>query len=359
MKKVGIITFHRAKNCGAVLQGYALQKAVQSFGNDCEIIDYKCENIDKSYKPFQFNASDPVKSIIKSVIMFRKRSKRIKSFSSFYNNYLRISQESYTDSEIKDCKNKYDIFITGSDQVWGPGKKGVDPDSAYFLKFADDYQKFSYAASFGVSDISDEKIPVMKSLMDGFQTLSVREESAVKIVKKITGKDALCHIDPTFLLPSDEWKKIAVTRIKTPYILVFNVKPVKSLLDFAENLSGAKNIPVIYITDNPQKKHQGFTYVSAPTVEEFLGYFLNATYTVTNSFHGTAFSLIFHKNLFVEFETARGFNDRACNLLTKVGINREIKNGKSEETEILWDKAEEILNIERNNAYEYLKQITE
>lgn len=125
MKKVGIITFHRAKNYGAVLQGYALQKAVQSFENDCEIIDYKCENIDKSYKPFQFNASDPVKSIIKSVIMFRKRSKRIKSFSSFYNNYLRISQESYTDSEIKDCKNKYDIFITGSDQVWGQEKRAL------------------------------------------------------------------------------------------------------------------------------------------------------------------------------------------------------------------------------------------
>ena len=118
-------------------------------------------------------------------------------------------------------------------------------------------------------------------------------------------------------------------------------------------------IPVIYITDNPQKKHQGFTYVSAPTVEEFLGYFLNAAYTVTNSFHGTAFSVIFHKNLFVEFETAKGFNDRACNLLTKLEINREIKDGKAEETEILWDKAEEILNLERNKSYEYLKQITE
>lgn len=359
MKKVGIITFHRAKNYGAVLQSYALQKTVQSLGNDCEIIDYICENIDKGYKPFQFSKSDPIKSLAKSVIMFRKRSKRIKSFSSFYNNYLKISKKSYTDSEIKKCRNEYDIFITGSDQVWGPGRKGVNPDSAYFLDFADDFQKYSYAASFGVSDIIDEKIPVLKSLMNGFQAFSVREQSAVEIVKKVTGKDAFCHLDPTFLLPCEEWKKIAVTKVKTPYILVFNVKPVKSLLNFAEKLSQEKNIPVIYLTDNPQKKRAGFTYVSAPSVEEFLGYFLNAAYTVTNSFHGTAFSLIFRKNLFVEFETAKGFNDRACSLLTKVGINREIKDGRAEETEILWDKAEEILNIERNKAYEYLKQITE
>lgn len=359
MKKVGIITFHRAKNYGAVLQSYALQKTVQTLGNDCEIVDYKCENIDKGYKPFQFNKNDPVKSLVKSVLMFRKRSKRIKSFSGFYSNYLKISRKSYTDSEIADCKSDYDIFISGSDQVWGPGKEGVDPDSAYFLSFADDAQKYSYAASFGVSDISESKIPVLKSLLSGFQTFSVREESALDIVKKVTGKQGLCHIDPTFLLPADEWKKIAVKKISTPYILVFNVKPVKSLLDFAEKLSKEKNIPVVYITDNPQKKRAGFTYIAAPTVEEFLGYFLNAAYTVTNSFHGTAFSVIFHKNLFVEFETAKGYNDRACNLLKKIGISREIKDGNAKETEIAWDKVEEALNRERDAAVKYLKQITE
>lgn len=84
-------------------------------------------------------------------------------------------------------------------------------------------------------------------------------------------------------------------KIDKPYILVFNVKPVKSLIDFAEKLSKKTEIPVVYITDNPQKKRKNFTYVSAPTVEEFLGYFANADYTVTNSFHGTAFSVIFTK----------------------------------------------------------------
>ena len=87
MKKIGIITFHRAKNYGAVLQAYALQHTLKQLGSDCEIVDYKCENIDNGYKPFQFSKTDPIKSILKSIVMYRKRAKKIEQFSSFYNNY--------------------------------------------------------------------------------------------------------------------------------------------------------------------------------------------------------------------------------------------------------------------------------
>ena len=135
MKKIGIITFHRAKNYGAVLQAYALQHTLEQLGSDCEIVDYKCENIDNGYKPFQFSKTDPIKSILKSIVMYRKRAKRIEQFSSFYNNYLKISDKTYSDSDISECKNLYDAFISGSDQVWGPGKEGINPDSIYFLSF--------------------------------------------------------------------------------------------------------------------------------------------------------------------------------------------------------------------------------
>lgn len=359
MKKIGIITFHRAKNYGAVLQAYALQHTLEQLGSDCEIVDYKCENIDNGYKPFQFNKADPIKSILKSIVMYRKRAQRIERFSSFYNNYLKISDKTYSDLDISECRKLYNAFISGSDQVWGPGKDGVSPDTAYFLSFADNNQKYSYAASFGVSDISDVKAKELRPLLENFRSFSVREKSALNIIKKITGKNGLCHIDPTLLLKGGEWQKISVNKTDKPYILVFNVKPVKSLIDFAEKLSKEKGLPVIYITDNPQKKRENFTYVSAPTVEEFLGYFANAEYTVTNSFHGTAFSVIFHRNMFVEYETARGFNDRAKNLLQTVGINREIKDGEAVETNIDWNKVDEILQAERKLSLDYLKNITE
>lgn len=357
MKKIGIITFHRAKNYGAVLQAYALQHTLEQLGSDCEIVDYKCENIDNGYKPFQFSKTDPIKSILKSLVMYRKRAKKIEQFSSFYNNYLKISDKTYSNSDISECKNLYDAFISGSDQVWGPGKEGINPDSIYFLSFADDNQKYSYAASFGVADISDVKAMQLRPLLKNFQSFSVREKSALNIVKKITGKNGVCHIDPTLLLKKDEWQKISVKKIDKPYILVFNVKPVKSLIDFAEKLSKKTEIPVVYITDNPQKKRKNFTYVAAPTVEEFLGYFANADYTVTNSFHGTAFSVIFHKNMFVEYETAKGFNHRAKNLLQTIGINREIKDGEAVTTDIDWNKVDNILQAERKLSLDYLKDI--
>ena len=359
MKKVGIITFHGAKNYGAVLQAYALQKSVEELGNECDIVDYECESIKRGYKPFQFRKNDPVKSVLKSILMFRKRSLRIKRFSSFYNKLLKLSKKTYTSSTITESKDSYDIFITGSDQVWGPGPKGVDPDSAYFLSFADDKQKYSYAASFGVESLTDEKVPVIGKLLEGFQSFSVRENSAVDIVAKTSQKQAQVNIDPTFLRPASEWKKIAVTKLNTPYIVVFNVKPVKSLISFAEKLSEEKNIPVYYITDNPQKKRKNFTYVVAPTVEEFLGYFLNATYVVTNSFHGTAFSVIFHKNMFVEFDTAKNRNNRAENLLGKLKIDREIKNANATETEIDWEYVDKVIAEEQKKSMDYLREITQ
>lgn len=359
MKKIGILTFHGAKNYGAVLQGYALQKTIQSLGRECEIVDYECKSIVNGYKPFQIRKNDLIKSFLKSVVMYNKRSLRIKRFASFYNNYLNLSKKTYTADNINDCANEYYKFISGSDQVWGPGVEGVDPDSVYFLKFARPEQRFSYAASFGVSSLSQNKVPVMKKMLDGFSSYSVREESAAKIVKEVTGNKALVNVDPTFLLGSEEWKKIASPKLTSPYILVFNVKPVKSLIDFAAKLSKEKGIPVIYINDNPHKKRDGFTYIAAPSVEDFLGYILNAAYVVTNSFHGTAFSVIFHKNLFVEFETARGRNDRAENLLKKVGINREIKGLSAVETEIDWEYVDIIIDKERQASLDYLTEITE
>lgn len=357
MKKAGIITFHRAKNYGAVLQAYALQHTVESLGAECEIIDYRCASIEKGYKPFQFKKKDPVRSVLKSVLLFRKRSLRIKRFSGFYENRLRLSKKHYTAETIGECRDDYDVFITGSDQVWGQGTRDVSPDSVYFLKFAEPSKRFSYAASIGSDKVSPEKREVMTKLLSDFQNYSVREKSAAVIIDELLGKKAEVNLDPTLLVKPDDWAKIAAKPLDTPYILVFNVKPVKSLLDFAQKLSEQKNLPVVFITDLPHKSRPNFTYVAAPAVEDFLGYFKNAEYVVTNSFHGTAFSLIFKRNLFVEFATANGRNTRSENLLNTMGISREIVDGNAEETAIDWNKTEEIIEAERQRSLELLRQI--
>lgn len=355
MKKVGIVTFHRALNYGAVLQSYALQKTVSSLGANCEIVDYICPRITLDYKPFRIYKNQFVKSFAKSCVMCRRRAKRRDAFKPFFDNYLVKSKKSYHPKDLSSLKNDYDIFIAGSDQVWSPRCVGFDP--AYFLTFANDEQKYSYAASFAVPTLPEEQIEEYKKRLSGFQTFSVREPSGEKLVKALTGRDATTHLDPTLLISAEEWSKIAVTKIKQPYILIFTANPQISMIDFALKLSKEKNLPIYYINDAPHINTHGINYVVAPSVEEFVGYFKGAEYVVTNSFHGTAFSVIFNKNIFAEFKNQKGRNIRSEGLLTSLGIQREIVDGKAEETPIDWDRINKQLKSLGNSSRQYLSEI--
>ena len=118
-----------------------------------------------------------------------------------------------------------------------------------------------------------------------------------------------------------------------------------------------KGLDIYYINDAPHLKKDGINYIVAPTVEEFVGYIKNASCVVTNSFHGTAFSIIFRKNLFVEFKNKSGRNIRSESLLKTLGINREIINGNSEETPIHWEEVSDRLSCEIEKSLNYLKSI--
>lgn len=154
-----------------------------------------------------------------------------------------------------------------------------------------------------VPTLPDEFIDEYKKRLNGFQKFSVREPSGEKLVKELTGRTAETHLDPTLLISADEWKKIAVSKIDKPYILIFTANPAVSLVDFALKLSKEKNLPVYCINDAPHPVNHGINYIVAPTVEEFGRLFQKWRYVVTNSFHGTAFSVIFNKNLFVNSRT--------------------------------------------------------
>lgn len=357
MKKVGIVTFHRALNYGAVLQSYALQRVISSSGAECEIVDYICPKIKKDYAPFRIYRNDFIKSFAKSLIMYRRRAKRRDSFKPFFDNYLVKSKKQYTSENIDTLKNDYDLFVSGSDQVWSPGCAGFDP--VYFLTFADDNQKYSYAASFARTTLPQEKINEYQKRLSGFRKFSVREESGERLVKELTGRDAVTHLDPTLLISSEEWGKIAISKIDKPYILIFTANPQVSLLDFALKLSKEKKLPVYYINDAPHINRNGIKYIVAPSVEEFVGYFKGAEYVITNSFHGTALSVIFNRNLFVEFKNKSGRNIRSEELLKMLGIEREITDGNCEETKIDWSDVNLKIKEYTNESLIYLSSFTQ
>lgn len=354
MRKIGILTFHRAINYGAQLQAYALQQVVSRLGADCELVDYICPAITKSYRPFLIRREKPLISFAKSCVMFRRRAQKARSFESFQSRIVK-SEETYDPQTLVQANDRYDRFITGSDQVFSPWC--VDFDPAYFLTFADDSKKFSYAASFATREIPEDKRAEFVRRLSGFQRISVREEEGIRHVKDLCGKTAEVSVDPTMLLRAEEWEKLAVDPEEKPYILVYSLMREKGPLKFARKLAKEKNMKVICLHDAPHMPYRGVKFVRAASVEAFLGYFKNASYVVSNSFHASVFSVIFHRSMFIEFARPSGRNIRAESLLNALGIHRELAGGNAVETPIDWEDVERRLAALREKSMAYLKEI--
>lgn len=355
--KVGVVTFQQSNNYGAILQSYALQKTINKLGCEGELIDYRCDYIGKPYKLINLKKKGFF-SYIFGVIGFICYLPRKKNCNLFRKN-MRFSKRVYKDT-VGELNNVYDIFITGSDQVWN--YKLTNSDSTYLLDFVKDYnKKFSYAASFGLNSIEDEQKENYSKLLKNFNQIYLREEKGINIVKKLCDKESNVVLDPTLLLTKDEW--LCVTKeYKTSkdYILVYQLGISSKLIDFISNLARKKNCKVIYIPFPLGKfikcKCSLFTGPS-----EWLGLFKNAKYVVTDSFHGTVFSILFNKNFFTEIcGQNKGVGSRIENFIEKFGLQeRLVIDGinNSIDNEIDYIRVNKILEDEREKSLACLRNI--
>ena len=320
--RIGIITFHRAINYGAVLQTYALQKFLNVSNYDAEVIDYRCEHMENFYKTFTIKDKS-VKQIIRGMLNFKNTYKKKREFYRFLDQNVRISTEVYDKFNIDKANLRYDKFITGSDQVFNFAC--TDFDKTYFLQFVKNCDnKLSYAASFGMKEIPDSYVNDYKSMLSTFSELSIRENAGQQIVKKLTGKDSELSVDPVFLLTAEEWEKLAKKPKLKNYILIYKLNTSNLIFDFARKLSKLTGRKIVALNFDvvDQMKTPDIKGVYSASVEEFLGYIKYADYVVTNSFHGTAFSVIFHKDFYVE-ALQKDFkpNDRVESLLCLTGLD--------------------------------------
>ena len=274
--KVGIVTFYNHPNFGAVLQAYALQTKLHSLGADAFHICFP-----KKDKEKLFNSNIPLLKKIHDEEVTRN-----KLFADFRAKYIK---EKPISEELLNCT---DLFIAGSDQIWNPKITNANP--RYFLHFAPNEKKVSYGASFG-EEIPEQYKEIYSNGIKSFKKISVREESAKKIIKDLTGLNAQVVIDPTFLLTKQEWETILEDKYKgNKYLLlimlqndinVYNKYKYKAQelgLDFKViSLSCFFNI--------------GIEHWSRVSVQDYLSLIYNAQQVVTNSFHGLAFSIIFEK----------------------------------------------------------------
>lgn len=342
--KIGIMTFHEANNYGAVLQAFALQVATSKLYNS-EILNFHNKKMWRMYRPipFYFNPINTFKHWARIIIFPRcclDRLKRRKRFSDFSKKYLKKSKK-YFPNTIKEANRSYDAFITGSDQVWNPA---AALSWEYFLEFADNSKKFSYAASFGANEINKEFKERIKNDLSSFSSILVREKDGANIVDSLNiNKIAQTVCDPTFLLTKSQWiKELNLKEKKSGYIFVYTVAPQTHTIDAAKRLAEKQDIGIIMCSSASGKRAYVKGTKSAMGIGpiEFMELILNAKYVFTTSFHGLALSIIMNTPFFYELnQMEKNCNSRIENLVDIFDIKeREITSNVVINKEIDWCK---------------------
>lgn len=349
MKIIKTITFHNAYNYGAILQTYALQNKIQNLGYKVEVIDFLPEYFINGYKAELFNFSNGVKGFISSLTSYTVRKKRDEIFEKFLKEKIKLTDKKYfTLKDLRKDNENFEICIAGSDQVWNPS---IVYSPAYFLDFGNENMKrISYAASFGQDKILKDYEERIGEHLKKFDCISVREKSGINLVKELSGKNAVQVLDPVFLLSKDEWKKLENNiikdfNLKNGYILVYSMEKNSLIMEMAEKLNKYLNKPIVVMHSSYGLKTQ-IEIIKSKNIniliggpQEFVTLFANASCIVTNSFHGTAFSIVFDKPFLSVPHSTR--NTRLQSLLELLKLKQRFinKNDKNLLGEELFNKA--------------------
>ncbi|WP_187367648.1 polysaccharide pyruvyl transferase family protein [Bacteroides bouchesdurhonensis] len=305
MKKVGIVSYHREANYGTMLQAYALAAAIKKCGTDCEYIDYYETLLPPAYISI-------LRRCLSNLYHFLHLPSRgdfgffdsyefrgiLKAFTKFHEKYIPLSKDSYYFNTLGDLEDKYEFFITGSDQTWSKAMN-MNPYAINFLPFIKDYnKKRSYAPSMGTIHLdSDFKDTLIQELAK-FSFASCRERPNCNALTPMIGHKIHYVVDPTLLLTKDDWNTIAIPPlIQGKYILAYILGTKKCISQFAEKIGREKSLPVYYIITRPEylNKKNALNNVGP---SEFLGLIRDAEYVVTDSFHGTIFSINYGVNFY-------------------------------------------------------------
>lgn len=354
MKKVGLLTYHHTTNFGSLLQTYALYKKVQELGYECEVIDYRNEAVEKREfvkKLYQCTSLRQIKNHLK-YSKYRKR--KAKAFSDFVRLNMKVSEKSYHINNIKEANGKYDCYLVGSDLVWDFTIN--DSDKTYMLDFADDKtKKVAFASSVG-QIWSHEEQNIVKGLLNRFDYIGVREHSIQEKLETITDKQIDFVCDPTMLVTSDSWKKMASTRcISEDYVLVYMSNEGLSIYSDAIEY-GKKNNLAVYLISYGWVP-QGMKPIRPNCIEEFLSLIMHANTIFSASYHGMLFSLYFNKEFFYY---NRGWKERMKSIAEFLQITeRETWKSEKDYKSLNYEEINRKLDSFRTQSIHYLSHYLE
>lgn len=368
-KKIEVITLQRVPNYGSVLQGYATQKVIEKLGYEVEIINYypRRMHMYEMLKRLKTKSPKLKKSLllrtIARIIILPSYIKRFYVFKKFVRKNIKMTAKEYI--TIEDLKNDVpvaDIYCTGSDQVWN-SKWNEGIDYALFLDFVPKDKKcISYSASFGKAKLEEEEKRETKELLNKYSTLAMREKSGIEILEDLGIKNGIQVLDPTLLLSKEEWRPLISNKYKEKkYIFMYNINRNKKLDMYAKEFARRKKMPLIYVSYN---YHEGFKYGHLkcnPKVEDFLSLIENAEYVLTDSFHCTAYSINFNKNLLVAYPEK--FSTRLASIVELTGLTNRVIQDYNDfsicDRKIDFESANKILSEEREKSINYLKMAIE
>lgn len=251
-----------------------------------------------------------------------------------------------------------DAFVCGSDVIWNPQFNRGDP--AFFLDFAEKY-KFSYAASFGSFAPDEQTEQQLREYLPGLDGISVRESSAVEIVREYTGKPVHHVVDPVLLLKKEQWEKLADYSAvpRKPYIFVYTTHMNAVTRDAMNRIQKELALPTVHIVwlMKDAIKERALRFPSQP---QWLGLLMNAEYVITNSFHGTAFSVLLEKNFttIVDGDATKNSNARMYSFLEKLGLEKRIFSKVGNDLELSqpdFTYADQVLTQWRADSMQYIK----
>lgn len=380
MKKIGIITIVKVNNYGAELQAFALEKKLQQLGYDTEIINYlyyknwryQDSNISRALIPM--SCKDKILYWIKYRLIYffmdcifpffsKTIKKRCNNFSDFHKINTSFSKEYTSMPALYKDYPLYDIYIVGSDQVWNPfTSSSIEP---YFLTFAPkEKNKIAYASSFGVTTIPETLKEKYKQLLNNLNYISVREQSGVTLAEQLTNKKTYLALDPTLLLKKNDWSKIMKTYPNMPqkYVLIYQLSDSQAIINLALRIGKQFKIKIYRICKRAyaNNHNEGIINILDAGPAEFLSLIYNATYMVTNSFHGTAFSINFNIPFYSIISSKKSNNSRLESLLniTKLDTRLLKDDVPIESVDILskidYKTANNLLEVYRQQSIDYL-----
>ncbi len=365
------ITCHNVYNYGASLQAYALQHYLESLGNDVEIIDFMPWFLKRRYnlweaKDGKFGSLCKVFPPIRLLAPIRNRLRyktwgRKAKFDTFTKKYLRLTSRYSTSIELQANPPSADIYIAGSDQIWNPElPNGREP--AYYLDFGS-AKKISYAASFGVSSIEEQYQPFVKQELCNFDHITVRERTAISILQKFGINNANQVVDPVFLLNAEQWMELGSKAIdyglpKDKYILIYDFFGDERIAEFTAKLKRKTGYEIVSLNDyNPRSYVDRNINDAGPL--EFISLMANAAFVVSSSFHGSVFSLIFHKQFYVYSLKGSGSSSRMKDLMASLDIIERYNATEQKDAidyNVVDEKLINLIGKSKNILLECLKQ---